>query len=71
MKAALRKFAAEMKKAGFDYTHPDDAEPDIRTRLAALTNAATIPHDKMSSGQRRELKKLQDNQRRVAAGRKA
>jgi hypothetical protein len=67
MKAALRKFAAEMKKAGFDYTHPDDAEPDIRTRLAALTNGGTMPVEKMSSGQRSELKKLQDYERRVAA----
>jgi hypothetical protein len=67
MKAALRKFAAEMKKAGFDYTHPDDAEPDIRTRLAALTNGGTMPIEKMSSSQRNELKKLQDYERRVAA----
>jgi len=67
MKAALRKFAAEMKKGGFDYTHPDDAEPDIRMRLAALTNGGTIPVEKMSSEQRKELKKLQDYERRVAA----
>ena len=67
MKAALRKFAAEMKKAGFDYTHPDDVEPDIRTRLAALTNGGTILVEKMSPDQRNELKKLQDYERRVAA----
>ena len=67
MKAALRKFAAEMKKAGFDYTHPDDVEPDIRARLAALTNGGTILVEKMSSEQRNELKKLQDYERRVAA----
>jgi hypothetical protein len=67
MKAALRKFAAEMKKAGFDYTHPDDVEPDIRTRLAVLTNSETVPADKMSPSQRSELKKLQDYERRAAA----
>jgi hypothetical protein len=67
MKAALRKFAAEMKKSGFDYTHPDDVEPDIRLRLAALTNGSTILVEKMSLEQRNELKKLQDYERRVAA----
>jgi hypothetical protein len=66
MKAALRKYAAEMKKAGFDYTHPDEVEPDIRTRLAALTNNDTILVEKMSPEQRSELKKLQDYERRVA-----
>jgi hypothetical protein len=67
MKAALRKYAAEMKKAGFDYTHPDEVEPDIRARLAALTGNGTIPVDKMSPSQRTELTKLQDYERRVAA----
>jgi hypothetical protein len=36
-------------------------------RLAALTNGGTIPVEKMSSEQRKELKKLQDYERRVAA----
>jgi hypothetical protein len=67
MEAALRRFTAEMKKAGFDYTHPDDVEPDIRARLAALTSGGTILVEKMSSEQRNELKKLQDYERRVAA----
>jgi hypothetical protein len=67
MKAALRKFAAEMKKSGFDYTHPDDVEPDIRLRLAALTSGSRILVEKMSLEQRNELKKLQDYERRVAA----
>ena len=67
MKAALRKYAAEMKKAGFDYTHPDDVEPDVRTRLAALTSNGTIPVEKMSPEQRAGLAKLQDHERRVAA----
>jgi len=67
MKAALRKFASEMKRSGFDYNHPDDVEPDIRARLAALTRNASIPVEKMTQDQRAELKKLQDFERRVAA----
>jgi hypothetical protein len=67
MKAALRKYAAEMKKAGFDYTHPDEIEPDIRTRLAALTNSGTLLVGQMSPAQRAEFKKLQELELRVAA----
>ena len=37
MKAALRKYAAKMREAGYDYSHPDEVEPDIRDRLAAFT----------------------------------
>jgi len=66
MKAALRKYAAEMKKAGFDYSHPDEVEPDVRARLVALTNNGAIPVEKMSPDQRAGLKKLQDYERRVA-----
>jgi hypothetical protein len=66
MKAALRKFSDEMKKVGFDYTHPDDVEPDIRARLAALTNNGSILVAKMSADQKAGLKKLQDYERRVA-----
>lgn len=67
MKAGLRKFAAEMKKAGFDYNHPDEVEPDIRARLSALTSGGTVPLDQMSPGQRAELQKLQDYERAAAA----
>ena len=67
MKAALRYYAREMRKAGYEYNHPDEVEPDIRERLAALTNGGTIPVEKMSPEQRAALKKLQDYERRVAA----
>ena len=33
MKAAVAVYAREMKKAGFDYNHPDEVEADIRARL--------------------------------------
>jgi hypothetical protein len=67
MKTALRYYASEMKKSGFDYSHPDEVEPDIRARLAALTSGGTIQIDKMSLEQRAGLKELQDYERGVAA----
>jgi hypothetical protein len=66
MKAALRQYAVEMRKAGFEYSHPDDVEADVQERLAALTKGGTIPVDKMSPEQRAALKELQDYERRVA-----
>ncbi len=56
----------EMRKAGFEYNHPDEVEPDIRERLAALTNGGTIRVEEMSPERRAALKKLQDYERRVA-----
>lgn len=66
MKAALRKFAAEIRKAGYDYNHPDEIEPDVRKRLDALTLGGTIPVDRMSPEQLAVLKTLQNYERRVA-----
>jgi hypothetical protein len=66
MKAALRYYAREMRKAGFNYNHPDEVEPDIRDRLAALTSGGRAPVEQMSPEQRYALKKLQDYERRVA-----
>jgi len=67
MKAALRKYRLEMRKAGFDYDHPDMVEPDIRVRLGALTNGATIRIESMLPAQLAALRDLQDYERRVAA----
>jgi len=67
MQAALRYYGREMRKDGFEYNHPDEVEPNIRERLAAITNGGTIPVEKMSPEQRAALKKLQDYERRVAA----
>ena len=66
MKKAIRKFANEIRKAGFDYNHPDEVETDIRDRLSSLTNGSTIPVEKMSLEQLIALEKLQDYERRVA-----
>jgi hypothetical protein len=67
MKGAIRKFALEMKRSGFDYNHPDDVEPDIRTRLSALSSGGSLQIEKMTPEQRTELRKLQDYERRAAA----
>ncbi len=66
MKAALRKYAAEMRKAGFEYNHPDEVETDVRERLDALTAGWTIRVEEMSPEQVAALKQLQDYERRVA-----
>ena len=67
MKAALGQWQREMKKAGFDYTHPDEIEPDLRNRLSALTEGGKLLAAKMSPDQKAALRKLQDFERSVAA----
>lgn len=66
MKAALAHYAREMKKAGFEYSHPDEVEPDIRRRLAALTNNGRLLVENMSPEQKAALKKLQEYELAVA-----
>jgi hypothetical protein len=66
MKAALRKYTARMREAGFDYNHPDEVEPDIRERLAALTKNGTIRVEELSAEQRDALEKLKAYEWRVA-----
>jgi hypothetical protein len=66
MKAALGIWRREMKKAGFDYAHPDEIEPDLRTRLNALTVNGKILVSKMSRDQKAALRKLQDFERAVS-----
>jgi hypothetical protein len=65
MRTAVRQYAEEMRKAGFDYTHPDEVEPDLRERLYAITEGGTIPVEQLSSEQQEALKKLQEYERRV------
>jgi len=66
MKSALRKYTEEMRKAGFDYKHPDDVESDIRERLKTITNGGTILVEKMSPQQLVALKELQGYERKIA-----
>ncbi len=66
MKAALGDWQREMKKAGFDYSHPDEVEPDLRNRLNALTDGGKLLVSKMSPEQQAALRKLQDYERVVA-----
>lgn len=66
MKAALRKYAQEMRKLGFDYAHPDEVDPDLRKRLDALTQNQTLPPERLSPEQAKALKALQDYERRVS-----
>jgi hypothetical protein len=67
MKSALESWQREMKKAGFEYGHPDEIEPDLRNRLAALTESGKLLVSKMSQDQKAALRKLQDYERLVAA----
>ncbi|MES2947322.1 MAG: hypothetical protein V4858_02165 [Pseudomonadota bacterium] len=66
MKAALRKYADRMRKQGFDYSHPDQVEADVRKRLDVLTQGQSIPAEKLSPEQRKALADLQNYERRVA-----
>ncbi len=67
MKAALRKYSDQMRVEGFDYSHPDQVEPDIRERLAKITDGQSIPFEKLTPEKKKGLKKLQEYERRVGA----
>lgn len=66
MRAVYQKYGEEMRKAGFDYTDPEEVEADIRARLDAITGGSTIPIEQMSPEQLSTLKKLQEDERRVS-----
>jgi hypothetical protein len=65
MKAALRTYSERMRAAGFDYTHPDQVETDIRERLVAITGGEMVPVEKLAPERQVALKKLQEYERRV------
>jgi hypothetical protein len=66
MRAVLRDYADRMREAGFDYTDPEEVEADIRDRLYAITGGGTVPVEQLSPEQLAALKKLQEDERRVA-----
>jgi hypothetical protein len=66
MRAALRKYAEAIRKAGFDYNHPDEVEADVRERLYAITDGGKVPVEQLSTEQQAALKSLQEYERRVA-----
>ena len=67
IKSALRYYALEMRKAGFSFSQPDEAESHIRQRLAAITEGGTLTPAAMSPEQRAALKELQTFELRAAA----
>lgn len=66
MRAAVNTWRREMKKTGFEYNHSDEIEPDLRNRLAALTDGGRVLVRQMTPEQRDGLRKLQDFERAVA-----
>jgi len=66
MKAALRKYAEEMRDAGFEYNHPDEVDVDIKKRLDAILGGGTPLVEKLSADQQMALKKLQEYERKAA-----
>lgn len=66
MKEAVRKYAAEMRRAGFDYSHPDEVEADILKRLDAITRGGIVAVAQMTPAQRSALKELQSHEMAVA-----
>lgn len=66
MKAALRKYRAEIRDAGFDVDDPNVLEEEIRRRLDAITGGGTVPLEQFSPDQRAALEALQNYERRLA-----
>jgi hypothetical protein len=66
MKKALREYAKEMREAGFDYSHPDEVEADIRTQLNEITDNGSLPVEAMSAERMAALLKLREYELRVA-----
>jgi len=64
MIAALSEFANCMRAAGFNYSNPNEVEPEIRKRLYTITGGA--PPEALSSDARSALAELQGEERAVA-----
>jgi hypothetical protein len=66
MKAALREYAAAMRKAGFDVGRPNALEGAIQQRLDVITGGGTVPLEQLSPEQLAALEELKDYERRLA-----
>ena len=64
MAAALADFAECVRAEGFDYSHPEEIENDIKNRLYAITGGA--PVESLSADARAALTELQTLERAVA-----
>lgn len=64
MVAALADFAECVRAEGFDYSHPEEIENDIKSRLYAITGGA--PVDSLSADARAALTELQNLERTAA-----
>jgi hypothetical protein len=64
VKDALKKYQACMRKKGFDYTTPDEAEPDIQQQFDKITQGED-PRS-LEGAQLAQLKELQATEIRVA-----
>jgi hypothetical protein len=64
MKAAVATVVDALRKAGYEYNHPDDIEADLRRRLQAITKG--LPLEQLSADAQAALKRLQDYERALA-----
>ena len=64
MITALAEFADCIRAEGFDYSHPDEAEEDIRERLDAITNGD--PPEALSTEAQAALTELQGEEQAIA-----
>jgi hypothetical protein len=65
MKAAFKKYATCMSNGGFEYTSPDDIEPDLQSQLDAITGGQDA--QSLDATAAAKLKDLQAFEVRVAA----
>lgn len=64
VKSALKKYATCMSNGGFEYTNPDDIEPDLQAQLDAITGGQDP--GSLDATAAAKLADLQDFERRVA-----
>ncbi|HLF27985.1 MAG TPA: hypothetical protein VJG32_16750 [Anaerolineae bacterium] len=64
MIAAVEEFADCVRAEGFNYNHPNEIEPDIRNRLAAITQG--VPLESLSADAQAALTELQGYERAIA-----